>query len=432
MADQPAGPDRLVKLDDAAYYGLPGQVVAVLEPHTEADPAALLLHFLTFFGNAAGAGLHVETDTAQPARLFVIVVGDAAGRKGTAANEIERLMALAAPDWVPRITPGISTAHAVVSLVDDRRASDRRLLLLETEFGRLLAQMVHYPGLIDVLKQAYDGSTLQIRTKDQDGWLTATRAHVSVLGHVTPDVLADRLSLTDLASGLGNRFMYGLVDRSKSLPRGGRLDPDQLEDLAEQVADALEFVTDLAFERVDPISARLYELFGMQPQLRLERTDAFLDRWDEVYEDLQRQRPGVVGLVLLRGHTHVLRLSVAYALADRSKVVDLPHLEAALAVWRYSASCARRIFGGLTEDRDVDRVLHALVRADGHELTRTEIVGVFNRAAKKNYDAIVRQLLDGGWVTHRRESPPPGRKGRPSDVYTLTPDALEQLQGDSN
>ena len=39
-----------------AYIGLSGEVVRTIEPHTEADPAALLLQFLTFFGNAAGHG----------------------------------------------------------------------------------------------------------------------------------------------------------------------------------------------------------------------------------------------------------------------------------------------------------------------------------------------------------------------------------------
>jgi predicted transcriptional regulator len=418
------------KLDPAAYYGLPGQVVATLEPHTEADPAALLLHFLVYFGNAAGAGLHLFTDTAQPARLNVVVVGEAAGRKGTANNAIKELMADAAPDWKGRITPGISTAQAVISLVDDDYASDRRLVLLETEFGRLLARMKSFPDLVDILKQAYDGDRLLNRTSDRDRWLTATRAHISVIGHVTPDVLADRLSLTDLASGFGNRFLFLTVARSKSLPRGGRLDPDRYDQLVDQVADALEFVNELAFADLDPISLHLYDYFGMQPQQELHRSDAFLDRWDGLYEELNRRRPGAVGQLLQRGHTHVLRLAVCYALADRSKTVDLPHLEAAEAVWRYCASSAREVFGGLTDNRDVDKVLRELQRADRHELTRTEIVNVFNRA-KKNYDAIVRQLLDEGWVTHRREPPPKGSKGRPPDVYTLTPDALEHLEGSS-
>jgi hypothetical protein len=39
--------------DPAAYYGLAGQVVEVLGPHTEADPVALLLDFLCSFGSAA-------------------------------------------------------------------------------------------------------------------------------------------------------------------------------------------------------------------------------------------------------------------------------------------------------------------------------------------------------------------------------------------
>src|SRR5262245_11726126 len=38
-------------LDKTAYYGLAGEVVATILPHTEADPAALLLQYLTCFGN---------------------------------------------------------------------------------------------------------------------------------------------------------------------------------------------------------------------------------------------------------------------------------------------------------------------------------------------------------------------------------------------
>ena len=38
-------PDRI---DAAAYHGLAGDVVHAIEPHTESDPVALLMHYLTF------------------------------------------------------------------------------------------------------------------------------------------------------------------------------------------------------------------------------------------------------------------------------------------------------------------------------------------------------------------------------------------------
>src|SRR5262245_49789867 len=45
-------PEPWPKLAEDALHGLAGEVVVVLEPHTEADRAALLLQFLTGFGNA--------------------------------------------------------------------------------------------------------------------------------------------------------------------------------------------------------------------------------------------------------------------------------------------------------------------------------------------------------------------------------------------
>jgi hypothetical protein len=63
-------------LAEAALHGPAGEFVKRVLPHTEADPAALLLQMLVSAGNAAGPGLHyrVEADR-HPARLWVLVVG---------------------------------------------------------------------------------------------------------------------------------------------------------------------------------------------------------------------------------------------------------------------------------------------------------------------------------------------------------------------
>jgi hypothetical protein len=41
-------------MGDDAYHGLTGEVVHTIEPHTEADPVAILLQFLTLAGNVMG------------------------------------------------------------------------------------------------------------------------------------------------------------------------------------------------------------------------------------------------------------------------------------------------------------------------------------------------------------------------------------------
>ena len=43
------------QLDRAAMYGLAGDIIHTIEPHSEADPVALLLQILVLTGNAIGA-----------------------------------------------------------------------------------------------------------------------------------------------------------------------------------------------------------------------------------------------------------------------------------------------------------------------------------------------------------------------------------------
>jgi hypothetical protein len=45
-----------------AFYGFAGEIVRCIEPHTEADPAALLFQFLCGFGNLVGRSPHTIAD----------------------------------------------------------------------------------------------------------------------------------------------------------------------------------------------------------------------------------------------------------------------------------------------------------------------------------------------------------------------------------
>jgi hypothetical protein len=63
-------------LADEAFYGLAGEVVRCIRPATEADSAALLLQFLTAFGNVIGRNAHlrIESDF-HFMNLFCVLVG---------------------------------------------------------------------------------------------------------------------------------------------------------------------------------------------------------------------------------------------------------------------------------------------------------------------------------------------------------------------
>ena len=63
-------------LGAAAYHGLAGEVVNTLLPQTEADPVALLLQYLAYFGNAVGRGPHYQVENDKHfANLFAAAGG---------------------------------------------------------------------------------------------------------------------------------------------------------------------------------------------------------------------------------------------------------------------------------------------------------------------------------------------------------------------
>ena len=79
--------------DEYALYGLAGEAVRTLAPHTEAQPEAILLQLLAAFGNVIGPGPHCMVGPTRHAlNLFVVLVGESSkARKGTSWNQIARL-----------------------------------------------------------------------------------------------------------------------------------------------------------------------------------------------------------------------------------------------------------------------------------------------------------------------------------------------------
>jgi hypothetical protein len=367
-------------LDPAAFHGIAGRVVRTLEPHTEADPAGLLLTFLAAAGNIIGLGPHAIADAApHPARLNVVLVGQTSrARKGSAWAQIRRLLALVDSTWTTGcILPGLASGEALITEVrdgtdDDLGATDKRRLILEPEFARLLAVAGREGATLSpVIREAWDGNPLKNRTKRDP--LVASGAHISVVGHVTREELLRRLTDTEIANGFANRFLFALVRRSRKLPEGGNLDPAALDDLAHQVSAAIE---------------RAY-CVGV-----LQRDPDARERWAKAYDAFGDGGDGLAGAVTARPEAQALRLSVAYAALDGSSTIKVPHLEAALAVWNYCEASAYTIFGDALGDPIADRLLEALRQAGGDGLDATTQSALFGRHVTAARLAQARALLE--------------------------------------
>jgi hypothetical protein len=80
-------------LDPSALHGLAGDIVRAIEPHSESDPAAILVQVLLAFGAHVGRGPHVAVEGDQHhGNLFALLVGNTSkGRKGTSWGRVREL-----------------------------------------------------------------------------------------------------------------------------------------------------------------------------------------------------------------------------------------------------------------------------------------------------------------------------------------------------
>jgi hypothetical protein len=362
-------------MHEAAYYGLAGEVVDTIAPHSEADPVAILLQFLVAFGNAVGLSPYYQVEgDKHRAKLFVVTSGATSkGRKGTALGRIRQLMAIADPDWErDSIQTGLSSGEGVIFHVRDpistlgkdgkteqvdAGVTDKRLMLLAEEFAGTLRVMERAGNTLSpVLRDAWGTSRLQTLTKNSP--IKATDSHISIIGHVTDDELRAVLTKVEMANGFANRFLFARVKRSKLLPHGGHLDFATLQELGEQVAERLTQARTLG---------------------RITMTDAAAEAWEKTYPSLSGDRPGLLGAVLGRAEAQVIRLALIYALLDNKTQIDLPHLRAALAVWAFCEDSATQIWGDMIGDDVSDTIFAALKTAGSTGLRRTEMSNLFSR-----------------------------------------------------
>jgi hypothetical protein len=355
----------------------------------------------------------------HPARLFVVQVGNTSkGRKGTGWSTLRYLLSFCDPNWVKdRVKSGLSSGEGLVynvrdplwkkepvkekgrvvdyqDVLADPGESDKRILIVEPEFASTLTVMSREGNTLStVIRQAWEDGNLSPLTKNSP--VKATNAHISIIGHMTEDELLILLDNKSKANGFANRFLWALVRRSKELPEGGAVPDEILQPLAEQLSEAIAFSRTVS---------------------EIKRDDGARELWNAVYHDLSEGKPGLLGAVLSRAEAQVLRLSLIYALLDKSSVVKIEHLRAALAVWDYCERSAVLIFGSRLGDPTADRILEALRNAP-QGMTDNDLHELFGRhkSAKERARALSLLVSFGLAQAEKEET-----GGRPRTVWRAT------------
>ena len=422
-------------ISEDAFYGLAGQFVRIVEPHTEADPKFLLLMFLAYAGNVLDRKYYVMAGGDRHyTNLYLCGVGaTSSGRKGSTTGPVE--LFFRESDRAPglgNMLPGLSSGEGLIWTIRDEvwgkqynkktRETEDVLLHEGVADKRLIVNLGEFMGALQVMRR--QGNTLSpvVRAAWESGVLVsptknsparATGAHVTIVGMISKEELLRAIEETDADNGLLNRFLWCCCRRSKTLPEGGRL---------------WQVVESPAWRRLQEDFNRI----GLLPSGRLERNEDAADIWGRdshpdrgVYAELSRERYGLAGAATARAHAQVLRLSLLYAVLDRAPEIRPEHLDAALAVWRYCEDSARYIFGDALGDPTADAVIKAL-RAAQHGLTRTDIRDHFHR--KKQEGEITRALFllhQKGLARFERQE----TAGRPVERWFATSGTVAATKG---
>jgi hypothetical protein len=407
----PAGRKWPEPLGEAAYHGLIGRIVRVVEPHTEADPAAILFQLLTLIGCYLGNERWVLAESTRHApSLFTLVIGrSATARKGTSYNRARQFIPA---DFIRGNTyGGLSSGEGLINAVrdpttrkakdkktgieeiveDDPGIVDKRVTFIEEEFARVLRAAGRDDNILNaVIRQAWDGNSLSVLTRKSP--LRATRPHIGIIGHITDFELREQLTDRDVVNGFANRFLMCCAKRARLLPLGGNENREALEVLASNLTHALD-TTARGEIALDPVAQAM---------------------WQELYPEIARERVGFLGTLTARAPAQILRLSLIYALVDSGDRIGKAHLEAGLAVWTYAENSARYALHDRTGSRIGDAILAALSDAGSGGLDKTAIHQLFQRNVSAAAINSALELLEAAGLARKQRTQ---TGGRPREIW---------------
>ena len=363
------------------------------------------LQLLVGFGNAIGSGLHVIADGHRHhANEYVVTVGETSAPQGNSLAPDPTVPGAGRPGlgreqdhqrpvlgegliWEvrdPVLGPDKKTGQVTILYPG---VEDKRVLIVEGEFGNVLRVLAREGNTLSgVLRLGWDGDDLRTLTKHSPA--RATGPHVSVAGHITQHELAKYLSAVEVFGGLGNRFLWAAVKRSKMLAYPRPVDKTSAARLGTRLAAVAELAKGAG---------------------EVGWTSTGLKLWESNYAQLTADRPGLWGAITARAEAHVLRLALIYAALDQSVEIADTHLLAALALWQYCDASAAYLFGAAVGDRDADAILGAL-RQSPQGMTRSELrQNVFHNSRSASEMARALGLLLRFNLVHQKIIPTSGR-----------------------
>ena len=392
-------------------HGVVGDLLRRIEEETEADPVSIAATFLVALGSVIGRGPHAVVDgTRHGLNLFACIIGGTSeGRKGTSMGIVRAVMRDVDPDWVRDCrTPNLTSGEGLIDRVRDdvwrvvvsKKNGEPENVLVEPgiEDKRLLCEIQELAGtmragksdrstLFQTMREAWDG--VDLATMSKNSRRTATKPHIAIVAHVTPEELSKLQTDSDIYGGSWNRFLWIASKRARLRPHGG--DFDDLSELQASVRSVVTHARNVGRMRRTPAADRLWET--------------------EYFRRAEMHAGGVVGAIIGRAEPQLLRLSMLAALCRGQDVVDVEDLAAAMSLWQYVDDTVRMLFAGC-EDPLVARIVEAIRAEPG--ISRSALHRQTARAMPAaRFVSVLEKVAAGGAV----ERAVVETGGRPREVW---------------
>ena len=377
------------------FAGPLGDLTRAIAPHVPWDPIAFHCQALAALGSYLGYDPHVvDGANARRPNLFLAVVGGTASGKGSSWAFVDWLLGRIDPGWrAERVITAVGSGEGLLSKITDPvftinprgdevlaipGSPDKRVLYVEEELGALFNKMVVQESVEKTITKAWDSGALETTTKKES--MRCATPHVSIVGHITPDELYDRLDKRLMDNGFSNRWLYVLIKRTAVVARPPAPEAiDGVAELADRVAGAVRTASEAMAGQVD-------------------FTPAAADMFAATHEVMSRDRlTGAMGKQAARWAPQLFKLALIYAAVGGATRIDVEHLAAARATWAYAHRSAAAFFTGMTGNEHADRLLAMWRDADFADLTLTDIDEMFSKhmSAHKRAKMLDRLARDG-------------------------------------
>jgi len=381
-------------LPDNVLPGWIGNVVRAVCSKSEAHSVAVLVNVLSQFAALLSEPFFEYDGIKHYCRLNSVIVG----------NSPKSWKARFVPD-VARIFDGLRDKAIVVrghmlsgenlifevngvskdcyaqkkQTVSEHEFSDKRLLFLEKEFRSALAYAKR-PGntLAPIVSDFFNYGCAEHPTKTE--MVSTKGSHVVIHANTSCTDFSILRNDVQHSNGFASYFLWFLVDRPKLVPVPECLTNAEMESFQNTIENCI------------------HKAKGLRSVVMSNKAKKL---WSRIYPSLSNDVPGVAGSVVSRTEIHSIRLALIYALAAGHKEITTQDLRAARALVMYAHESALKVFNGnQSSDNIKARILYALRAATDHEMSRTDISGIFSRNVySADIRSAIQELVDSKEIT---------------------------------